>query len=224
VRTRLESGARCALVATQCVEAGVDLDFPAAFRAMGPLDAIAQAAGRCNRNGKVEAGVLRVFIPEDAGYPPGVYGQAADLTGILLNREEGLSIDDPAVFEMYFRNLYSIAKLEDRDLLEAIQTRHFPLVRKHYRIIDQDSVNVLVGYDPGHYEELATEVRRDGLSREWVARARPYAVGCFRNEAAAMEPVPLKDRTSSGDWFLYDRNYDSATGLQVPKELEFMRA
>jgi CRISPR-associated helicase Cas3/CRISPR-associated endonuclease Cas3-HD len=224
VRARLTSGERCALVATQCVEAGVDLDFPAAFRALGPLDAIAQAAGRCNRNGKLEVGVLRVFRPEDAGYPPGVYQQAAGLTDALLNGEEGLSIDDPAGFEKYFRTLYSITSLEDRDLLEAIQTRHFPLVRKHYRIIDQDSVNVLVAYDRGRYGALAAEARRNGLSREWVVRARPYAVGCFRKDATAMEPVPLKDRTESGDWYLYDRHYDSETGLQVPKELEFLGA
>jgi CRISPR/Cas system-associated endonuclease/helicase Cas3 len=224
VRTRLENSARCALVATQCVEAGVDLDFPAAFRALGPLDSIAQAAGRCNRNGKLEVGVLRVFVPEDAGYPPGVYGQAASLTAALLNGAEGLSIDDPAGFDRYFRSLYSITSLEDPELRKAVQTRHFPLVRKHYRIIDEDTVNVLVAYDREQYEQLAAEARGKGLSRDWVARTRPYAVSCFRRDAAAMEPVPLKDRTPSGDWFLYDRHYDSATGLQVPKELEFLGA
>jgi CRISPR-associated endonuclease/helicase Cas3 len=126
VRRRLKDGERCALVATQCVEAGVDLDFPAAFRALGPLDSIAQAAGRCNRNGKTEAGYLRVFVPEDAGYPRGVYAQATDLTAALLNGEGGLSIDDPAGFDMYFQRLYSIANLDDKLLREAIQTKHFP--------------------------------------------------------------------------------------------------
>jgi CRISPR-associated endonuclease/helicase Cas3 len=222
VRTRLKARERCALVATQCVEAGVDLDFPAAYRALGPLDSIAQAAGRCNRSGKLEAGVLRVFVPEDAAYPKGVYQQAADLTGALLSGAGGLSIDDPEGFDRYFRDLYSITSLEDRELGEAIQTRHFPDVRKHYRIIEQDNVNVLVAYDAGRYEELAAEVRAGGLSRDWVRRARPYAVSCYRDEAIVMEAVPLKDRTPSGDWFLHGRNYDGATGLQVPKELEFL--
>jgi CRISPR-associated endonuclease/helicase Cas3 len=230
VRTRLERGARCALVATQCVEAGVDLDFPAAFRALGPLDAIAQAAGRCNRNGKLATGVLRVFRPEDEGYPPGVYKQAADLTGILLNRAEGLSIDDPSAFEEYFRSLYSIAKLEDRLLLEAIRSKHFPNVRKYYHIIEQDSVNVLVAYDRERYEELAEEARQKGLSRDWVMRARPYTVSCFRRDTATamVEPVRLRDRdrTPSDDWFLYllDKHYDPQTGLCIPKELEFLGA
>ncbi len=224
VRTRLESGARCALVATQCVEAGVDLDFPAAFRALGPLDSIAQAAGRCNRNGKAEVGTLRVFVPEDAGCPPGVYQQATDLTAALLNGEGGLSIDSPSDFDRYYQSLYSIARVEDPGLLESIQTKDFREVRKRYRIIEQDSVNVLVAYDRDQYEDLAREARIDGLSRDWVARARPFAVSCFRQDASQMEPVPLKDRTESGDWYIYGKNYDSWTGLEVPKELEFLGA
>jgi CRISPR-associated endonuclease/helicase Cas3 len=186
------------------------------------LDSIAQAAGRCNRSGKLEAGFLRVFVPEDAAYPRGVYEQAAGLTAALLNGAGGLSIDDPTGFDRYFRDLYSITSLENRDLNEALRTRHFPNVRKHYRIIEQDSVNALVAYDRERYEKLAAEVRADGLSRDWVRRARPYAVSCYRDEAKVMEPVPLKDRTLSGDWFLYDRSYNAATGLQVPKELEFL--
>jgi len=230
VRGRLERKERCALVATQCVEAGVDLDFPAAFRALGPLDSIAQAAGRCNRNGKLESGVLQVFIPEDAGYPMGGYKQASDLTAVLLNREEGLSIDDPAGFDDYFRRLYDIAKLEDPLLLDAIKRKHFPEVRKYYRVIDQDTVNVLVAYDREPYGELAEEARSKGLSRDWVIRARPHAVGCFRRAVAnaLVEPVPVRLRgrkqTESDDWFLYlrDRHYDPDTGLFIPSELEYL--
>lgn len=228
VRTRLEEGKRCGLVATQCVEAGVDLDFPAAFRAMGPLDAIAQAAGRCNRNGRSAEGVLKVFRPEDEGYPPGVYRQATDLTEILLKREQGLDIDNPAVFENYFRSLYGIASLEDRELLEAVRTKHFPDVRRNYRIIEQDSVNVLIAYDRARYEELAEEARLKRLTRGWVLRARPYAVSCFRRAVAGamVEAVKLKDGTPSNDWFLYlfDGHYDSGTGLSIPTEIEYLGA
>lgn len=230
VNARLKDKRRCALVATQCVEAGVDLDFPAVFRAMGPLDSIAQAAGRCNRNGGIEAGELCVFVPEDEKYPPGGgYQQGADITKVLLKEPRKPSIDNPADFERYFRSLYGIAKLEQGPLFDAIWSKRFVEVRKEYRVIDQDTVNVLVAYDPEIYRSLAEEARAKGLSRDWVRRARPYSVGCFLREVEnAVEPVSVRVRggklIESGDWFLYlrDHHYDPDVGLAIPKELEFL--
>ena len=85
VRGRLDRGEPCTLVATQCVEAGVDIDFPLVYRALGPLESIAQAAGRCNRNGRLgHLGEVEVFRPEDDRYPPGGYTQAAHVTRALV--------------------------------------------------------------------------------------------------------------------------------------------
>src|SRR5690625_1420144 len=51
VRQRLNAGEPCRLVSTSLIEAGVDVDFPTVLRAEAGLDSIAQAAGRCNRDG-----------------------------------------------------------------------------------------------------------------------------------------------------------------------------
>ena len=59
-------GKPCRAVATQCIEVGVDLDFKTVYRALAPLDAITQAAGRCNRNGRDRMGRVIVFCPEDS--------------------------------------------------------------------------------------------------------------------------------------------------------------
>ncbi|MBV8847181.1 MAG: CRISPR-associated helicase Cas3' [Bryobacterales bacterium] len=230
VRRRLDAGERCRLVSTQCVEAGVDLDFPVVFRALAPLDSIAQAAGRCNRNGNRPAGDMHVFVPADVSYPPGVYKQAADVTAILLKDKRGIDIDTPETFERYFRLLYDVARLEDKDLVEAIKTKRFPDVRRHYRVIDQDAVNVLVAYDVGIHTALAEEVRTKGLTRDWVRRARPHAVGCYRRalDYAMVEPVFFRarggKRLESGDWFVYLRNehYDPDFGLSIPKQLDYL--
>jgi len=73
------------LISTQCVEAGVDLDFRQVYRAWAPLDSIAQAAGRCNRNWGADCGSVVVFLPENAVYPQGGYEQAANISQTSLS-------------------------------------------------------------------------------------------------------------------------------------------
>lgn len=237
VRDRLGSGRPCVVVATQCVEAGVDLDFPVVYRALAPLDAIAQAAGRCNRNGRLLKGELRVFHPAGARYPSPDYKQATALTAEMLAHARGnLNLDDPDVFRNYYRRLYSLASVEARnpDLQAAIRALDFVEVRRHYHVIENaDSINVLTAYDPARYEHLATEVRARGLSRRWVAAARPLTVSLFRPRGVqgvfdCLEAARFRDRnrTQAPDWFIHLRpeHYHRKLGLQVPREMEFMIA
>jgi CRISPR-associated endonuclease/helicase Cas3 len=68
VRMQLNSGESCVVISTQLIEAGVDLDFPVVYRALAGLDSIAQAAGRCNREGRSERGQVYVFEPEGGSH------------------------------------------------------------------------------------------------------------------------------------------------------------
>jgi CRISPR-associated endonuclease/helicase Cas3 len=63
VTSRLASGLRTLCVSTQLIEAGVDVDFGAVIRFLAGLDSIAQAAGRCNRNGRPEPGTVHIVNP-----------------------------------------------------------------------------------------------------------------------------------------------------------------
>ncbi|HZH99269.1 MAG TPA: CRISPR-associated helicase Cas3', partial [Fimbriimonadaceae bacterium] len=146
----LERGAPCILISTQCVEAGVDLDFPVVYRALAPLDAIAQAAGRCNRAG-AGTGQVFVFRPEEEVYPGKLYQQGAEQTDSLRKQVEHLDPQDPSVFDTYFARLYSNENVpgSTKELEEAVRECNFPKVACIYRLIEhKDVVHVLVPY-PG---------------------------------------------------------------------------
>jgi CRISPR-associated endonuclease/helicase Cas3 len=116
IDARMKRGEPICLIATQCVEAGVDLDFPVVYRALAPLEAIAQAAGRCNRHGIGATGRLIVFKPLDSGrlYPPG-YGAAVQATEsflkIVARTRDGSAVDiinSPALLRRYYEHLYGL--------------------------------------------------------------------------------------------------------------------
>ena len=227
VSRRLHDGDRCLLVSTQCVEAGVDIDFPVVYRAWGPLDALAQVAGRCNRNGTMSRGNLYIFSPAESDrlYPDADYQQAASVAEAILRRfgAEGMDLDDPEVYRFYYQALYKLRDLEQPmgELVEAIERRDFEGVAKEYRLIRTATINVVVAFDPHAFQELATEVREQRLTREWVKRARPHTVNIFRPAArspllAQLEPVVVaRTGEAAEDWFLYrtPEHYHPMKGL-----------
>lgn len=219
VRARLKAGEDVRLIATQCVEAGVDVDFPSVFRAWGPLDAIIQAAGRCNRNGiRPALGQLLVFLPEDEGYPLGGYEQAARVAQMLFRRhgKQGMDIDNPDFITGYYRELYDLAGIdkggEATKILDAITDGSFPDVARLYRLIKQDAINVLVPYQEQIkiFESLRKKADDIGLTAEWIREARPLTVSLYRPRDDdpvwdALLPVPVAGwkQREQNDWFIY---------------------
>jgi CRISPR-associated endonuclease/helicase Cas3 len=220
ISAALEAKQPCRLIATQCVEAGVDLDFPRAFRALAPLDAIAQAAGRCNRNASLKddqgnplEGILTVFLPEEAKYPPGGYERATLVTQAMLKEFGNLNIDDPETFRKFFRRLYAVSDTDIEELAKAIKVQDYLTVNKLYRLIDQATVNVVVPYNKAALE-LMREARNDGIHPGWMRRARAYTVSVYRdrhgNVPAGLEPVPFRPQPNrptatpemADDWFI----------------------
>ncbi len=153
VRRRLAEKQPCFLVSTQCIEAGVDVDFPQVCRAYGPYDSIVQAAGRCNREGKLkdtasgepELGAVHVFRLEgdDPEGRSGIYGTATAQTTLLRRMGRALP-EDPTSFGDYFRLLYQISVPDECLIQQNRAELRFEEVSKLFRFIEDETFPVLV--------------------------------------------------------------------------------
>jgi CRISPR-associated endonuclease/helicase Cas3 len=137
----------CILVSTQCIEAGVDVDFPTVWRAFGPYDAIVQAAGRCNRNGLIrnrEEAIVRIFKPSDGSLPKkGLYSTAIAQTELL--QKMGLACpENPDSFISYFRLLYQLTVPDECGIQKARSRLHFKEVDEMFSFIEKHTISVLI--------------------------------------------------------------------------------
>ena len=113
VRALLKDGMPMLLVSTSLVEAGVDLDVPVAFRALGPPESMAQVAGRCNREDSLgeRGGLVVIFEPADGGVPPSYPTQIDKARGYFGPDKDPEDLD---ALSEYFRALYRTLGIEDR--------------------------------------------------------------------------------------------------------------
>lgn len=176
IRHRLDDRGTCRLVSTQVVEAGVDIDFDTVYRALGPLDRIVQAGGRCNREGQLEKGEVTIFRPEEGGQPPGVYQVSTAKTVQLL---ADVNLNDPTTFPLYFDRVYDDITMDRDDIKAKREKLRFKEVAKLFQMIPDDTVTVIVKYAPEaeEIEGLVKRLRsRTGNPRILLRKLQPYMV------------------------------------------------
>jgi CRISPR-associated endonuclease/helicase Cas3 len=227
IRARKKRGEPVRAVATQLVEAGVDLDFAVVFRALAGLDAIAQAAGRCNREGRLgrEGGVLCVFEAETL--PPNGplrdrYAIAREMLRFARSRGETLDLFAPEVINEYFDRTYRnyVEQLDAREVQDLRARLEFRSTAAAVKIIDEWAVPVVVPW--GEAPELVSELQR-GMAAgappgRWLRRLQGYSVNVRRD---LVDEWMRDGRVSSaGDVVLYVPTvfagaYDERFGLDV---------
>jgi len=202
-RQRLEDKLPVRMIATQVVEAGVDLDFPEVFRVLGPLDRIVQAAGRCNRGGRNTLGTCTVFRLADGRSPRGAYQTGIAETESLLS--QGLEdITAPEVTRRYTRGLYSktftgSAKTGGhRALIQDLRSNlKFQSVADTFKMIEDDTVPLIVENYPG--VDVGSLLPQWGTDpSQWFRKMAAYSVSVFQGHAARLQSDGLIRLHDSG--------------------------
>lgn len=182
------------VVSTQLVEAGVDIDFPVVYRALAGLDSIAQAAGRCNREGRLPGkGRVVVFVPPEAA-PPGHLRKAAQACVSTLH-EQAHNPLARGLFERYFREFYHSVNLDGQSIVAKLQVEprtlavQFRSAADAFRLIDdQDSAAVVVRYVAHHVqiERLLGILAAEGPQRWLMRQLQRYTVSIPQRVADQM--------------------------------------
>jgi CRISPR-associated endonuclease/helicase Cas3 len=182
IRERKLRGEHVRLVSTQLVEAGVDLDFAVVYRALGGLDALAQAAGRCNREGRLPGlGELRPFVAPTTP-PPGVPATGLAVTEGMLAADRELDLFSPEPFGVYFERLYAAKNLDAEGIQPLRASLDFPAVASRFQMIEDGwSAPVVVPF--GEAIARLDELERFGPNRERLRALQRYVVA-----------VPIRER------------------------------
>ncbi len=229
INDRLNSGQPCRVVATQCIEAGVDFDFDVLYRALAPLDSIIQAAGRCNRNGRLtDGGSVWIFEPEDDGrlYPSDFY-EAAAMTVKTLSLRHPIDIHDPSQIQEYYQELFRDAK-DKKALTEAILDRDFEKTGREYQMIGSRGAQVIVPYQKESvlFQSICKMARTNGVTPKLLHEAAGILVTVHRSDALEQFAEPLYfprkhgEQKEAGIYVLrsqYESCYTDGMGLQLPE-------
>ena len=181
IRQALVKEKLCRIVSTQLIEAGVDIDFPVVFRSLSGIDSIVQAAGRCNREGKLpQNGRVYVFSPEK-GLPPGYFRQTAETAEeVMRHHSDPLALE---AVEEYFRTLYWLKgdKLDEleilTDLSEGIKSGDYPFrsIDNKFKIIRDGMDSIIIPWDR-EADRIINELRFSNYPISAARKAQRYTI------------------------------------------------
>ena len=204
------------VVATQLIEAGVDIDFPVVFRQEAGLDSVLQAAGRCNREGKAGMGTTYVFsLSAEHPLPSGSISDTNNARRNIVGVEDWFS---PEAMTEYFKQLYcrkdSFDKEGMRDYLYNLKELCFETAAKAFHLIEDKGVTVHINH--GDCADLIAGLRQQGTSYGLMRKLSQYSVNIHRHDFCKLIEAGQVEEITEGVYFIPDRaQYDEQTGLRT---------
>ena len=227
IRGRLKNGEPCRVIATSLIEAGVDVDFPLVMRAEAGLDSVAQAAGRCNREGKrpSENSFVWIFTPEEQWEaPPELAAQAA----VMRLTADSFSDDllSTQAVAAYFAELYQLkgSELDNKKILkmhnDTGQSLDFPFqaIADKFRMIESHMQPLIIPFD-GEAENLISSLHHADHIGGLLRKLQPYIVQIPEKALAALykagriEPINEKNFGKQFYTLIGLDLYDEVAGL-----------
>ncbi len=194
IRGRLKNSEPCRVIATSLIEAGVDVDFPLVMRAEAGLDSVAQAAGRCNREGKrpSENSFVWVFKPEEQWKAPPELGLlSAAMREVVRHHADDLL--SPQAIRRYFQRVYEEKgkELDSRQILaehhKAGNTMDFPFqtIAREFRMIETRMQPLIIPFD-AEAEALIDSLHHADQIGGLLRKLQPYTVQIPENALQAL--------------------------------------
>ena len=236
IKQRLKDGIPTRVISTQLVEAGVDIDFPMVYRALAGLDAVAQAAGRCNREGALPGmGKVVVFVPPKPA-APGLLRKAQQSGQEIMRLTEG----DPLTrerFEAYFRHYYaSLNSLDEADIIGLLDMNNqaearkaefnFRTAAKKFRLIKEEGQTAIIvryGGSPSLIAALEASQNMEPHQRRGILRRlQRYTVNIREQECKQLLASSDIREIFPGTYVQHsDTLYHPQLGLLMSKDVVF---
>ncbi len=217
IRQLLDKNKTCRLISTQLIEAGVDVDFPIAYRAFGPLDSIIQTAGRCNREGHFPGPrPVTVFTPPSGGMSRGAYKTATQISESFLAEYPDAPLHKPETYQRYFARLYEMlgpdSKNDDPAYCNS-KDFNFPAASTACQLVGDETRPVLVGYGYGiKLIELIRQQRH--LTADLVRQCQRFMINLYESEfQKARSNGDITPLLMDESMFYWSVNYDHQLGV-----------
>jgi CRISPR-associated endonuclease/helicase Cas3 len=211
IKNRIKDNLPVILIATSCVECGVDFDFPAVYRELAPLPSIIQAAGRCNRNGNLSSGNVVVFqIEKECVFDP-VMRTGIAITKNILDKNI-LDLESIENSETYFKELFDINEndLDKKNILSEIKCLNFENVNDKFKIIEQNTISIVI---PTPESMKIIDLIKDGgiVGININRKLSPYTISIYDTDVSNFSV----DSNTVPNINIWTGNYNKVYGIEL---------